>query len=453
MEKQQTWEICEKIMKLGITGNIVPHNWFKTILMETEKGKSKPDLLAINILSDVVYWYRPTEIRDEKTGYIINYKAKFKADMLQKSYKDYADFYGLSKRQIKRAIDNLVLLGLIKREFRKITIRNNNTILNNVMYICPVAETIENFTYNHPLLQKTVPPSYKNLYQGHEDFRNTNTEINNRDYQHKKNVINNNNMLFDKSKATDSVFDKSVINSESNKNLSKTEQNKFYNKSKEIMDYWNSKSNLISHREGSKVYNNSIQVLINLLEKDADSAIIKKSIEKYDRLWQNKDMLILSKQAIGHRVSLCDFLNGWNNYVKNKAKESKNPIKLKKDCWFIEIKDTDYRDLEFKFAKKLPKHNEKVYGELKKRFPRKLSLKEEQILMSGSIIAEKWIRENQNKFIGEITTLPELIDMMENSISEKKNTIWTPVIFTQGWFYDTVMKFGQRIGEIESTEC
>ena len=41
--------------------------WLKNIL--TEKGK--PYLLAIMILADLVYWYRPSEIRDEGTGEVV----------------------------------------------------------------------------------------------------------------------------------------------------------------------------------------------------------------------------------------------------------------------------------------------------------------------------------------------------------------------------------------------
>lgn len=38
----------------NITGNIIPTIWYRTVLKEN----GKPYLLAIAILSDIVYWYR-----------------------------------------------------------------------------------------------------------------------------------------------------------------------------------------------------------------------------------------------------------------------------------------------------------------------------------------------------------------------------------------------------------
>ncbi|MCR5235446.1 MAG: hypothetical protein K6E53_16315, partial [Lachnospiraceae bacterium] len=76
--------IVDEIGKLYFSGNIIPETWFYTIVNES----GKPNLLAINILADIVYWYRPTEVSDEKTGKI-TYKKKFRdKDFLQKSYAD-----------------------------------------------------------------------------------------------------------------------------------------------------------------------------------------------------------------------------------------------------------------------------------------------------------------------------------------------------------------------------
>ena len=66
--------VVDAVGKMNISGNIVPNNWFYHILRDT----GKPNLLAISILSEIVYWYRPTEIRDEISGLTIGYKKKFK---------------------------------------------------------------------------------------------------------------------------------------------------------------------------------------------------------------------------------------------------------------------------------------------------------------------------------------------------------------------------------------
>ena len=43
----------DAIATMAVTGNVIPATWYKTIT--TSSGKA--DLVAINILSDVLYWY------------------------------------------------------------------------------------------------------------------------------------------------------------------------------------------------------------------------------------------------------------------------------------------------------------------------------------------------------------------------------------------------------------
>lgn len=120
----------DALADMNISGNITPANWYKTIL----RDNGKPYLLAICILSEIVYWYRPVEVRDEHSGMIIGYRKKFREDMLQKSYNDLAEQFGESKRSVKAAFDRLEELGIIHRDFRNVTM-NNGMALNNVMYI------------------------------------------------------------------------------------------------------------------------------------------------------------------------------------------------------------------------------------------------------------------------------------------------------------------------------
>ena len=75
-------------------GNYIPLSWHKTITREN----GKPYPTAIMILSDIVYWYRPREVRDESTGLVVRAEKKFKADFLQRSYQQLADLFGYSKR-------------------------------------------------------------------------------------------------------------------------------------------------------------------------------------------------------------------------------------------------------------------------------------------------------------------------------------------------------------------
>lgn len=129
-------KVADQIGELEIVGNIIPHLWYKNITFTN----GKPHFVAITILADIVYWYRPTMIRDE-SGMIVGARTKFKGDMLQKSYQAFADTYGFTKRQVKDAIDFLVDHHLLVREFR--TISTSSIILSNVMYVQPVAESVK----------------------------------------------------------------------------------------------------------------------------------------------------------------------------------------------------------------------------------------------------------------------------------------------------------------------
>ena len=134
-------DIVDRISEINMTGNIIPHNWYKNILFESRK----PDLIAIVILADVVYWYRPTEFRDEHTGDVIGRRKKFQADKLQRNYEQIAEAFGVSKRQAKRAVANLEKIGVIKKEFRNI--RKNGVTSNNVLYLELIPDRLRELTY------------------------------------------------------------------------------------------------------------------------------------------------------------------------------------------------------------------------------------------------------------------------------------------------------------------
>ncbi|MCC5803884.1 DnaD domain-containing protein [Rossellomorea vietnamensis] len=129
-------QVADRIGELEIVGNIVPHLWYKNITFSSGKAH----FVAITLLADIVYWYRPTMIRDE-SGMIVGARTKFKGDMLQKSYQAFADTYGFTKRQVKDAIDFLVDHHLLVREFR--TISTSSIILSNVMYVQPISGNIK----------------------------------------------------------------------------------------------------------------------------------------------------------------------------------------------------------------------------------------------------------------------------------------------------------------------
>ncbi|WIV95407.1 DnaD domain protein [Bacillus bombysepticus] len=182
-----------KVLQIGqinFRGNVIDHGWFKTLTLDN----GKPNIVAITILGEIVYWYKPTEVRSEESSQV-QYKQKFKADMLQKSYQQLADSFGFTKRQVKEACDFLKERGLIKIEFRTILV--NGTRCNNVMYVEPVPEMIQKISIiywgngNPPTLKSNsritleskrvlhskAIPSYDKTEESLTLERKTNTEI------------------------------------------------------------------------------------------------------------------------------------------------------------------------------------------------------------------------------------------------------------------------------------
>ena len=169
-------EIVDKIGMINLEGNIIPHAWYQHFKMPN----GKPDLNSMIILSEIVYWYRPTTLRDETSGKVIGIKKRFKADLLQRSYDSFAEQFGLTKRQVKESIDRLCVHGVIWREFRTLKV---DIVLNNVLYIginpkllCDVSFVQAGTTKRTTLLRSNVPPSNDKTYHPPTLDSETNTE-------------------------------------------------------------------------------------------------------------------------------------------------------------------------------------------------------------------------------------------------------------------------------------
>lgn len=134
-------QTVDQLGKLEITGNVIPSAWYRTICRET----GKPYLNAIVILSDIVYWYRPMEIRDEGSGRTIGYRKRFKSDLLQRSYQQIADQFGITKRDATNAVIALEKLGVVKRVFR--TMELNGQTVPNVLFLALDAGVLEHLTF------------------------------------------------------------------------------------------------------------------------------------------------------------------------------------------------------------------------------------------------------------------------------------------------------------------
>lgn len=121
-------QIVDSVGQLKYTGNLIPNSWYGKITLQS----GKPDLVAIVILAELVYWYRPTEIKENVTGMIM-WKKKFRKDYLQKSIRELADKFSLSYEQIKNALNRLAHDGYIIKHTRNEVI--NGMKYGNVLYI------------------------------------------------------------------------------------------------------------------------------------------------------------------------------------------------------------------------------------------------------------------------------------------------------------------------------
>lgn len=131
----------ERMSRLQISGNVIPIAWYKTI----RKATGKPNLNAIIILADIVYWYRPVEIRDEATGQLSGLKKRFHADLLQRSYQQIADQFGITKRDATNTVVELEKLGVVTRVFR--TIKAGGQLIPNVLFLDLDVDVLEELTY------------------------------------------------------------------------------------------------------------------------------------------------------------------------------------------------------------------------------------------------------------------------------------------------------------------
>ena len=140
------------IDEMAWRGNVTPSEWYHWLKYPPDKkGRRKTDAVACMILSEIVYWYRGSEVLKDGSVLPGVRSRKFDGDVLQKSYNDLAEKFGLGKRHIQKAILRLEAAGLIQRELRNITVKGKP--ISNVLYLRIFPDRIREITYS-------VPPEY-----------------------------------------------------------------------------------------------------------------------------------------------------------------------------------------------------------------------------------------------------------------------------------------------------
>ncbi len=174
----------KEVLEMGrmhLEGNIIPHSWYEKIKFEN----GKVDLVSIILLSEIIYWYRPTYVRDEVSGKVIATHKKFKADSLQKSKQALADQFGLTERQVKDSLLRLEQLGLITRDYRTINTATGMRI-PNVLFIKIHPKKIEEISFierqpcdvetSYPRRSNVIPPTLKRHTYTENTTKNTKEE-------------------------------------------------------------------------------------------------------------------------------------------------------------------------------------------------------------------------------------------------------------------------------------
>lgn len=97
---------------IHLTGDTVPPEFFAAIKLPS----GKPDIKAILILCNLIYWFRPIRPRDPNTDKPLAWRQKFKGIRLQRDYEFWESKFGFTKRECKEACARLKNGGWIGQQ-------------------------------------------------------------------------------------------------------------------------------------------------------------------------------------------------------------------------------------------------------------------------------------------------------------------------------------------------
>jgi hypothetical protein len=138
-----------EIGKIHFEGNIIPHPWYQRITLES----GKPDLPAIIILAEIIYWYRPYQTLTKGGKPLL--RKHFDGDMFQCSAAYFQAKFGLTKDQTRKALKRLEDGGYIRREYRDMV--QQGILRNCVMFVEPVPLAILTITHPAVVTEVTLP--------------------------------------------------------------------------------------------------------------------------------------------------------------------------------------------------------------------------------------------------------------------------------------------------------
>jgi hypothetical protein len=137
-----------EIGEIRFEGNIVPHRWYQQVTLPS----GKPDMPAIAILSEIVYWYRPYQTLDKRGKPLL--RKHFDGDMFQCTAAYFSSKFGFTKDQVRKALKRMEDAGYIRREYRCIV--QQGVLRNNITFIEPLPPAIMAIT--HPGSAREMEP-------------------------------------------------------------------------------------------------------------------------------------------------------------------------------------------------------------------------------------------------------------------------------------------------------
>lgn len=161
----------DAVGQMHFEGNIIDHRWL--MAPELRYSNGKVNLPAVILLADIVYWHRPTFLRDEVTNQLTQVRKKFSGEAFYKDYQQWGDALGLTRRQVKEAVAFLTGAGVIGREARPITLASG-VRTNNIPIITLNATALAALTYGtNP--DADAKPSAKTVAAPPKATKNTTT--------------------------------------------------------------------------------------------------------------------------------------------------------------------------------------------------------------------------------------------------------------------------------------
>jgi hypothetical protein len=135
---QRALQIVRAVGEISFVGNVIPHSWYRHLV----RPNGKPYVVAIILLAEVVYWYRPELVKDEASGRLVGIRKKFQGDKYRTSYPDLAERFGFGRDQVIDAVEYLETFGVLTKEVRERVVVYGQ-LKGNVLFLEPVPTVLE----------------------------------------------------------------------------------------------------------------------------------------------------------------------------------------------------------------------------------------------------------------------------------------------------------------------